>query len=134
MVIDNSDIIYAYKWDKCLISSDNGSNWAEIAGPQLEGLFLDPFENIYAGLGYRTLDKCSTWTYIGPPINFPNCYCFSDSLVFAGTGHGVFLYDPSFQQYSGHNYFPLSVGNEWQFNKRYNGEVAGNMVYSIEKD
>ncbi len=66
MVIDSSNTIYAYKWNRCLVSSDNGNSWIEIPGPQLEGLFLDPFENIYAGLGYRTLDKCSTWTYIGP--------------------------------------------------------------------
>lgn len=134
MVIDSSDVIYAYKWNKCLVSSDNGNTWTEIPGPQLERLFLDPFENIYAGLGYRTLDKCSTWTYIGPAINFPDCYCFADSLVFAGTGHGVFLYDPSYQPYTGKNYFPLNIGNQWQYNRVCNGQFAGNQFFSVQRD
>jgi hypothetical protein len=134
MVIDGSDIIYAYKWDKCLVSSDNGNTWIEIPGPQLEGLFLDPFENIYAGLGYRTLDNCSTWTYVGPAVGIPNCYCFFDSLVFAGTSQGIFLYDPTYHPHVDKTFYPLDVGNQWQYNSECDGNFTGNKINTITRD
>ena len=110
----------------------------EILGQQLvaqvlESLYLDKYHNFYAGPNYRSLDNCVSWTSIGPSSS-AHAFAFVDSLVFAGTSNGVFLYDPSYQPYIGDNYFPLAVGNKWQFNRRCENNFAGNTIYFIEKD
>ncbi|MDZ7625223.1 MAG: hypothetical protein U5J96_12385 [Ignavibacteriaceae bacterium] len=114
IAIDDSNVIYANRYNVRLISSDNGSTWETIGGPSLESLYLDKYHNFYAGPGHRSLDNLNTWVGIGPGSARP--YAFIDSLVFAGTSHGVYLFDPSYQPYIGDNYFPLALGNKWQFN------------------
>lgn len=136
MVIDDSNHIYANRWNVRLISTDNGNTWTEIAGVQLDRLFLDKYHRFYAGpLGRRSIDNCITWSFIGPAGSlFVNAFTFIDSLIFAATTDGVYLYDPSYQPYIGNNYFPLTVGNKWQFNERCNNHFAGNSVYYVERD
>jgi hypothetical protein len=135
LVIDDSNHIYANDWDTRLISKDNGATWNLIEGLQLGRLFLDKYHNFYSEYGNRSTDNCSTWTFIGPvsPSSAEN-YAFVDSLVFAGTTRGVFLHDPSYQPYIGDNYFPLTIGNKWQFNRICNNDFAGNTMYSIVRD
>ena len=135
IVIDDSNHIYANKWSTRLISTNNGESWSEISGTQLEFLFMDKYHNFYAGPGYRSLDNCLSWSYIGPSgSDYPSAFAFVDSLVFAATNSGVFLYDPSYQPYIGENYFPLALGNKWQFNKRCNNHFAGNAIYYVDRD
>lgn len=140
MVVDSSNYIYAtaYGQSKRLLSLDNGNTWLEILGPNLESLYINAYHNFWGSSGYsgyRSLDNCLSWQSVGPTWpNCPNSLTFIDSLVFAGTSDGVFLYDPSYQPYIGDNYFPLNIGNIWQFNNRCNGHSAGNSIYFIEKD
>jgi len=135
MVIDDSSHIYANKWNVRLISTDNGNSWTSITGLQLERLFLDNYHNFYAGLGYRSLDNFVSWSFIGPSGSFwVSAFAFVDSLIFAATTNGVFLHDPSYQPYVGKNYFPLELGNKWQFNRRCNNHFAGNTMYYVERD
>lgn len=138
IVIDDAGYVYATKYKDRLISTDNGNTWNTIPGPELEILYLD-YQHVFYGAsivgGYRSYDNCLTWSFIGPPWpDAPNAFALVDSLVFAGTNHGVFLYDPSYQPYLGQNYFPLTVGNTWQFNWRCNNHFAGNDIYYIDKD
>jgi hypothetical protein len=137
IVIDDSNHIYANQWDNRLISTNNGNSWASISGPQLEQLFMDKYHRIYSGpLGHRSLDNCVSWTLIGPTNpSFVHTYAFVDSLIFAGTTDGVYLHDPSFQPYIGDNYFPLAVGNKWQFNTECANYFSGsNTIYYVERD
>ena len=135
LVIDDSDHIYANDWDTRLISKDNGTTWNLIEGLQLGRLFLDKYHNFYSEYGYRSTDNCSTWTFIGPVSpNYAENYTFIDSLVFTGTNHGVYLHDPSYQPYIGENFFPLAIGNKWQFNRQFNYNFDGNTMYYVEKD
>jgi len=117
IVVDDSGYVYATKYKDRLISTDNGNNWNTIPGPELDNIYLDNQHVFYGGSvvgGYRSYDNCLTWSFIGP-INSSNAFAVIDSLVFVGTDHGVFLYDPSHQPYIGQNYFPLTVGNKWQY-------------------
>lgn len=137
IVIDDSNVIYADRYNARLISSDNGNSWTTISGPQLERLFIDKYHRIYAGpLGHRSLDNCVTWTRIGPTNpSWVEAYAFADSLIFAATTEGIYLHDPSYQPYIGDNYFPLAVGNKWQFNQEclYYGSEE-NSIYYVERD
>jgi hypothetical protein len=133
IVIDDQNIIYVTAWGKRLISYDNGNTWTTISGPVLESLYLDKYQNFYAGPNYRSLDKCVSWQFIGNPG--ANAYTFIDSLVYAGTNYGVYLYDPSYQPYIGDNYFPLAVGNKWQFHQECdNSSDGGNTIYYVDRD
>lgn len=135
IVIDDSDHIYASCWTKRLISTDNGNSWTTISGPQVQHMYLNKYHHFYSGVeGRRSLDNCLTWTYIGPNSSVYS-YAFVDSLVFAGTSNGIFLYDPSYEPYIGNNYFPLSVGNKWQFHNAcmFSG-LEENTIYYVEKD
>jgi hypothetical protein len=137
IVIDDSNHIYANKWTNRLISYDNGNTWNSIPGPQLERLYLDKYHGIYSGpLGHRSSDNCVSWKLIGPTNpSFVYNYAFVDSLIFAGTTNGVYLHDPSFQPYIGDNYFPLAVGNKWQFHNActFSG-LEENTIYYVERD
>ena len=133
IVIDDQDDIYVTAWGKRLISYDNGNTWITIMGPVLESLYLDKYHNFYAGPNYRSLDNCVSWNYIGPSSD-AHSFTFVDSLVFAGTSDGVFLYDPSYQPYIGDNYFPLAVGNKWQFNRMCYIYFSGNTEYYVDRD
>ncbi|HSW53997.1 MAG TPA: T9SS type A sorting domain-containing protein [Ignavibacteriaceae bacterium] len=137
IVIDDSNVIYANRYNARLVSSDNGNTWTTIDGPSLERLYIDKYHRIYASpVGYRSLDNCVTWTRIGPAEpTFVEAYTFVDSLLFAGTSRGVYLHDPSFQPYIGDNYFPLALGNKWQFNKECsNSGSEDNTIYFVERD
>jgi hypothetical protein len=136
IVIDDSNHIYANKWTNRLISYDNGNTWNSIPGPQLERLYIDKYHGIYSGpLGHRSLDNCVSWTLIGPTNpSFVYTYAFVDSLIFAGTTNGVYLHDPSFHPYIGDNYFPLAVGNKWQFNRMCYIYFSGNTEYYVDRD
>ena len=132
IVIDDSNHIYANKYSSRIISTNNGNNWSEISGPSLVSLYMDKYHNFYADPGYRSLDNCLSWSYISP--NYPSAFAFIDSLIFAATNDGVFLYDPSYQPYIGENYFPLALGNNWQFNQSCNGNTMNNSIYYINRD
>jgi len=133
IVIDDSNVIYANRYNVRLISTDNGNAWITIGGSSLQSLYLDKFHNFYAGPAHRSLDNCYTWIGVGP--GSARAYVFIDSLVFAGTSDGVFLYDPSYQPYIGNNYFPLAVGNIWQFNLECENYFSGgNTTYYVERD
>jgi len=133
IVIDDSNVIYANRYNVRLISSDNGNTWTTIGGSSLESLYLDKYHNFYAGPGHRSLDNCNTWVGVGPGSAQP--YAFIDSLVFAGTSNGVFLYDPSYQPYIGDNYFPLALGNKWQFNLHCEYQnTSSNTICYVERD
>ena len=136
IVIDDSNLIYANQWDDRLISTDNGSTWTTISGPQLERLFIDKYHRIYAGpLGVRSSDNCLNWTYIGPVVSgWVGSFAFVDSLIFAATTKGIYLHDPSVVPYIGDNYFPLSVGNIWQFNRMCYIYFSGNTEYYVDRD
>jgi hypothetical protein len=99
-------------------------------------LFIDKYHRIYSGpLGHRSVDNCVSWTLIGPTSpSWVHTYTFVDSLIFAGTTDGIYLHDPSYQPYLGDNYFPLAVGNKWQFNRYCYTNFAGNTIYYVEKD
>ena len=133
IAIDDSNNIYANRYNARLISNDNGNTWTTIGGPSLYSLYLDNDHNFYAGLGQRSLDNCVSWTPVGPPAQ-TRPYAFVDSLVFAGTDDGVFLYDPSYQPYTGDNYFPLAVGNKWQFNRMCYTDFSSNSYYYVDRD
>jgi hypothetical protein len=136
IVIDDLDNIYATKWTKRLISTDNGNTWTTtIEGPQIENLYLDKYHVFYGGiLGLRSFDNCMTWESLGLSA-WVNSFAFVDSLIFAGTNDGVFLQDPSYQPYIGDNYFPLALGNKWQFNTQCaNYFTGGNTIYEVERD
>ena len=135
IVIDDQNSIYVTAWGKRLISTDNGNSWTTISGPQVQYMYLDKYHHFYSGVeGRRSLDNCLTWTYIGPNSSV-HSYAFVDSLVFAGTSNGVFLYDPSYEPYIGNNYFPLQVGNKWQFHNAcmFSG-LEENTIYYVERD
>ena len=133
IAIDDTNYIYANRYNARLISSDNGNNWTTLGGPSLDVLYLDRYHNFYAGPNYRSLDNCASWTFIGNPN--ANAFAFVDSLVFVGTGYGVYLYDPSYQPYIGDNYFPLAVGNKWQFHQECdNSSYEGNTIYYVDRD
>jgi hypothetical protein len=133
IVIDDSNVIYANRYNARLISSDNGNTWTTIGGPSLYSLYLDEFHNFWAGLGQRSLNNCASWTPVGPPAE-TRPYAFVDSLVFAGSGDGVFLYNPSYQPYIGNDYFPLTVGNKWQFHRMCYSDFPSNSYYYINRD
>jgi hypothetical protein len=136
MVIDNQNNIYASKWTKRLISTDNGNTWTTtIEGPQLQSLYLDKYHVFYGGvLGQRSFDNCISWEPLGLG-SWVNSFAFVDSLIFAGTVDGVFLHDPSYQPYIGENYFPLALGNKWQFNTQCaNYFTGGNSIYYVQND
>lgn len=136
IIIDSLNHIYASKWTKRLISTDNGNTWTTtIEGPQIVNLYLDKYHVFYGGiLGLRSFDNCITWESLGIS-SWVNSFAFVDSLIFAGTDEGVFLHDPSYQPYVGDNYFPLVLGNKWQFNSQCaNYFTGGNASYYVEKD
>lgn len=141
IVVNDDNYIYAnlYGQSKRILSIDNGITWVEILGTNLSSLYINSYHQIFGSEwsygGYRSLDSCLTWQYIGPAWpNDPNSFTFIDSLIFVGTQHGVFKYDPAFQPYLSNNYFPLNIGNIWQFNTRCSGGFAGNSMYYVEKD
>ena len=100
-------------------------------------MFIDKYHSIYSGpLGHRSSDNCVSWTLVGPTNpSYVHTYTFVDSLIFAGTTDGVYLHNPSSQPYIGDNYFPLAVGNKWQFNQEciYYGSEQ-NTIYYVERD
>ncbi len=141
ILVDNDNYIYAnlYGRSERILSTNNGITWVEILGPNLSSLYINSyhqfFGGVYSGGGYRSLDSCLTWQYIGPTWpNDPNSFTFIDSIIFVGTPHGVFKYDPTSHPYLAENYFPLNIGNIWQFNTQCNGDFAGNAIYYVEKD
>jgi hypothetical protein len=52
----------------------------------------------------------------------------TDSII-----HDILNYS-SEQQYIGNNYFPLDVGNKWQFNRMCYSYFRGNTIYYVERD
>ena len=116
--IDNNDNIYAaMNYLGIMKSSDNGENWDTISYQPAEYITSDR-KGIFYGSWYgihESLDSCVNWIYRGLTGDIRRI-AILDTIIFAGgIGSGIYKYDPSFVPYVGNNYYPLNIGNKWQY-------------------
>ncbi len=127
--------IYGFGTYTNLISTDNGNTWEENYRDLTfaENFYLVSDSIFYASgsNGLRSYDF-ENWNVIGPmDPNAPLAYAFVDSLIFAATVSGVFKYDPSIQPYIADTYFPLEIGNTWQYHSYC---TRNNPMYYVDRD
>jgi len=118
--IDSSASIYAaMNYLGVMKSTDNGESWDTISTQNLESIYRNNngvFYGAWFGV-YESTDNGITWVYRGVDSQVKPI-AFLDSLIFVGSksfGSGLYKYDPSIAQYIGNNFFPLGIGNKWQY-------------------
>jgi hypothetical protein len=135
IITDDINNIYAAGINKIVTSTDNGYSWTTAGtGFLADDLFIDKSHYFYSGK-HKSVDNCLSWSFIGPDLySLYYNIAFKDSLVFSANVAGVYLYNPSYQPYVGKNYFPLMVGNKWQFIARCSQNSYSNSVCFVDRD
>ena len=136
IVADTGGQVYANRSGTILRSTDAGSTWFQLPGGSIGGgLSMDQDHNFYATPGSRSTDNCVTWQYIGPPWDETENYLKVDSSLFAAKDDGVYVENRDTIPYLGYDYFPLAIGNKWQFHQQsgYYKHLK-NLVYYVDRD
>ena len=134
IAIDNNDNILACTYDGFSVSKDLGQSWDWLIAPgrtvplnysTKSNVSIDNNNNWYLNEAYilKSTNNGATWTSLGGEYLNMKVKVFGDNLYLA-SANGLFKYDPSYPIYVGNNYFPLKVGNKWQF-------IYDNYSYSI---
>ena len=117
ILVTDSNKVFACSSYEIIMSSNNGDTWNVISNKELYSLAQNDFNEFFGnGLGlWKSNDNCQTWSFLGLNSQDDFSYAFIDSIIIAGTSHGVFRYDPSYTPYIGNFYFPTNIGNKWQY-------------------
>jgi len=136
IVIDDSNYIYALRSGFRIVSYDNGNTWIFVdnVSYNMQSLYMDNNHNYWAGNSDSFGTQFSTdliwWDYKG--LSYVRPFAFKDSIIFAGTEQGLYRFDPNVYTYIGNNYFPLNIGNKWQYfyseNSGYHNIVIDSVV------
>ncbi len=121
IVSDSNDYLYTSRGESGVgISTDYGQTW-DISGNFPYGgstslVALDQFNNIYFAYNkvYKSTDGGSSWSDIAGPSQ-PQSILFSDDKILLATYSGIYRYDPATPVFSGDDYIPLNVGNQYQY-------------------
>jgi photosystem II stability/assembly factor-like uncharacterized protein len=119
--INNKDEIYSIYGTGIIVSKDFGATWTfqsvPIDAPYERSLAIDEDNNLY--LGVRVLLKSSNgglnWTNYGGQFYSLNGIAVYNDNIFVATEGGIFHFDQTIPIYVGSNYFPLHLGNIWQY-------------------
>lgn len=108
---DSLNVLYASVDFKVYKSTDNGITWTFCFNGLVFSIKYSPEKEIFAGR-FRTVDQGKTWESIFPSgvlnINFIKTVAY-----FLDDYHS--LYREELIPYTGKNYFPLVIGNSWQY-------------------
>jgi photosystem II stability/assembly factor-like uncharacterized protein len=139
--VSDSNYVYVSSMDKVFRSGDNGNSWQCVGtfppsmylydNPGLLNVRSDSELYYLSGGIYRSTDQGSSWEFLFGPY-LPQFYSiiFSGSKIFLGTSLGIYRHDPDYQVYSGECYYPLAVGNKWQYFTRDEWYGQGNYYYN----
>ena len=109
--MDSLNVLYASVDFKVYKSTDKGITWTFCFNSLVFSIKYSPEKEIFAGR-FRTIDQGKTWESIFPSgaisINFIDnvTYILDDYYS---------LYREELNPYTGKNYFPLTIGNSWQY-------------------
>ena len=138
IAINNKDEIFVTHANGIIVSNDYGLTWTLHTTPislrDLGILVFDDQNNLYGG--YRSIIKSTNggleWTNLGGDLNLEGIYPFGD-IVYLAAAEGIFKYDPLIPIYIGNNYFPLHLGNIWQY-LSYSSSMRDPNNYELVED
>ena len=135
IVSDTNDYLYTSRGESGVgISTDYGQTWNIFdnfpTATSSSVVAVDSFNNIYFAYDkvYKSTDGGSNWTDIDGP-SWPQSILFLDDKILLATYSGIYRYDPATPVFSGDNYIPLNVGNQYQFIE--SGYALGTVWYYL---
>lgn len=120
IVVNDKDEIFATHHDGVIVSKDYGKSWNLLPAPiglrNESTLVFDNMYNLYAGANsvIKSTNSGLDWTNLGGQFEIKGMSVCNNKIYLATYG-GLYKYDPSIPIYVGSNYFPLHVGNVWQY-------------------
>jgi Secretion system C-terminal sorting domain len=120
IVVNDSDYVFITNFNLVLVSKDYGNSWTQAGTFSYTNgvLCIDSIGTIYAGYEdvYKSTNNGLNWNNLGGPGNITAIDTYGENIYLA-TYSGVYRYDPDVSPptFEGSNYFPLSVGNKWQY-------------------
>lgn len=109
--------LFITRYYESLISYDNGVTWQNI-DKDYSFAFINesPEGKFFRGKwGLSVADSSGlVWTVVCSMLQVYKT-AYLGRLIFAVGRDGILVYDPNKKPYLGKNYFPLSVGNKWQY-------------------
>jgi hypothetical protein len=109
--VDSDGSIYISN-GKVYKSIDSGDTWALVLNSSAYSIKYSSLENqIFAG-EYMSSNNGTNWQLVFPSST--DCIAIADSTTFI-LGFDHKLYKEEHNPYTGHNYYPLSIGNKWQY-------------------
>jgi hypothetical protein len=120
IVVNDKDEIFATHDDGVIVSKDYGKSWNLLPAPiglrNESTLIFDNESNLYAGRNsvIKSTNGGLDWTNLGGQFEIKGMSVCNNKIYLATYG-GLYKYDPSIPIYIGSNYFPLHVGNVWQY-------------------
>jgi photosystem II stability/assembly factor-like uncharacterized protein len=137
--INNKDEIISTYGNGIIVSKDFGVTWTFYSAPiepnyPFSIAFVED-DNLY--LGAKTIVKSSntgiTWTNYGGQFYSLNGIAVYNDNIYIATDGGIFYYDQSIPIYVGSNYFPLHLGNTWQY-LSYSSSYRDPANYKLEQN
>ncbi|HLG32648.1 MAG TPA: T9SS type A sorting domain-containing protein [Ignavibacteriaceae bacterium] len=128
--IDSMNNLYVSADYDVYKSTDSGTTWTMSLNHLAFVIKYSPEGEIFAG-AYRTINQGLTWERV-IPIDI-NDISIKDSVTFMVSFDGG-LYREELNPYLGYKYFPLAIGNIWQYTKDdlYSWSLGGISHYTLK--
>ncbi|MCK9424507.1 MAG: T9SS type A sorting domain-containing protein [Ignavibacteriaceae bacterium] len=126
---DSLNVIYASVESKVYKSTNKGITWTFCFNDLVYAIKYSPEKEIFAGR-FRTVDQGKTWERI-----FTSSYIYSinfvDTVTYILNGYTSAIFREEPGPYTGKNYFPLVIGNSWQYigESSYSDGIRSNINY-----
>ena len=122
IAINNNGEIFATHKNGITTSKDSGKTWNFFSAPIDLGfestLAVDEQNNLYAGAYggiIKSTNEGEDWSNLGGKFNSVRRIKVHKNIIYIASSNGIFKHDPLAHVYVGSQYFPMHVGNRWQY-------------------
>lgn len=138
LLISNNDKMFFQSFSNIYVSNDLGVTWESrpipLNLPYEIKIAIDDENNLYYVQRFllKSSDSGLNWTLYGGPFYTFNGITVANNNMYIATYEGIFHYDQSIPIYVGNKYFPLHLGNTWQYLSYYSSYGDPNSYELVE--